>query len=80
MQDVQKNRMWGHAKPSSKEVIKHNGFVRPRRMHRLHAGSSAISLGKIVTVVFERREAGFCHSQLPKIVSDTSQGSHNSNL
>jgi hypothetical protein len=79
-QDVHENRMWGHAKPSSKEILKHHSFVRSRHMHRLHARRSAISLGKIVTVVSEQPEAGFRHSRLPKIVSDTSQSSHSSNL
>jgi hypothetical protein len=79
-QNVQKNWVWGHTKPNSKEILEHNSFVRPRVRHRLRSGGSTISFGKIVTVVSKGHEAGFCHSRLPKIESDTSQSSRISNL
>jgi hypothetical protein len=79
-QDVHKNHMWGHAKPSSKEILKHDSFIHLRLRHRPHAKRSAISLGKIVIIVSEGPEAFFHHSRLPKIVSDTSQSSYNNNL
>jgi hypothetical protein len=72
MQDVHKNRMWGHVKPSIKEILEYYSFIHPRLRHIPHARRSAISHGKIVTVVSEGPEAGFHHSRLPKIISDTS--------
>jgi hypothetical protein len=66
----------GHVKPNSKEILKHDSFIYPRLRHRLCTRRSAISLRKIVIVVSEVLEAGFHHSRLPKIVSDTSCSSN----
>jgi hypothetical protein len=61
-QDVHKNWMWGHVKPSSKEILKHDSFICPRLRNRIRARRLAIYLGKIVTMVFEGPGAGFHHS------------------
>jgi hypothetical protein len=61
-QIVLKNRVWGHAKPSSKEILEHDSLIRSRIRHRLHPRGSTIPFGKIVTIAPEGHEAGFCHS------------------
>jgi hypothetical protein len=58
--------MWGPVKPNSKEVLKHDGFIRLRHKHKLRAESTAIFLGKIVIVVSMHREAGFVIVGCPK--------------
>jgi hypothetical protein len=45
-QNVHKDWMWWHAKPNSKEILKHHDFVRPRIRNRLRTRRSAISLRK----------------------------------
>jgi hypothetical protein len=80
MQDVHMNWMWGHAKPRSKEIPEHDSFIHPRLRYRLRAKRSAISLGKVATVVSKGPEVGLRHSRLPKIISDTNQSNNNNNL
>jgi hypothetical protein len=62
MQDVHKYWMWRHAKPSSKEILKHDSFICLRLRYRLCARRLGISLGKIVTVVSKGSDVGFHHS------------------
>jgi hypothetical protein len=45
-QDVHKNRMWQHAKASSKEIHKHHSFNRSRTQNRFTTRRSAVSLQK----------------------------------
>jgi hypothetical protein len=61
-QNIQKNQVWGHAKPSSKEILKQDSLIRSRIRHRLRPMGSIIPFGKIVTVVPEGHEPGFRRS------------------
>jgi hypothetical protein len=59
-QDVHKNWMRWHTKPNSEKVFKDDSFIRSRLRDGLRARSSAISFGKIVCVILNRPNAGFC--------------------
>jgi hypothetical protein len=49
-QDVHKDWMWQHVKPSSKEILEHHDFICPRIRNRLCTRRTPVSLRKIVGV------------------------------
>jgi hypothetical protein len=70
----------GIRSPAAKKVLEDNSFIRSRLQGGLRVRRSAISFGKIASIVLHRLNAGFHDIRLTKVVTDPSKSSHRDNL
>jgi hypothetical protein len=79
-QDIHKDWKQRDIEASSEEILEHHSFVFPRIQNRLCTRWSNISLWKIAGATFQKCKVGVRNGRLPKVIADTSQRIHNSNL